>query len=54
MAPSGETSSCGWLHEFVPTTGFEMRWTADEKRQAVELNRDIQRFCRGTMTGAKP
>lgn len=44
--PPAAPSSCGWLHKFNPNPGFEMRWTRDEKRQAVELNRDIEMFCR--------
>ncbi len=44
--PAPQADACGWLHAFRPGAGFEMRWTRDEKEQAVTLNRNIMAFCR--------
>jgi hypothetical protein len=46
-APSPIADACAWLHQFRPDTGFETRWTRNEKEQAVELNRNIANACRG-------
>ncbi len=37
---------CGALDKFEPDDGFEERWTDGEKRQAVALNRKLEKFCR--------
>ena len=39
-------SECAWSRKMVPDSGFEERWTAHEKRQAVAINRKVDEFCR--------
>jgi hypothetical protein len=42
-APGGD--GCAWVREIVPDQGFEWRWSVNEKRQVVALNRAVREFC---------
>lgn len=39
-------NDCAWAVRIVPDPGWETRWTDNEKRQVVLLNRDVQKNCR--------
>lgn len=44
---SGVSSDiCALQPDFTLDAGYEHRWTADEKRQALKLNENLDRICR--------
>jgi hypothetical protein len=39
------SDGCVWTRQFTPDADFEVRWTLNEKRQAVAHNRAWKEFC---------
>jgi len=44
-SPAPISNACGWEHQIIPDSGFETRWTRNEKVQIVEHNADVAKFC---------
>lgn len=47
---------CSWVSPIIPDTGFETRWTRNEKEQVESLDEAIDRNCGSRMliSGVSP